>query len=211
MDKLPQIEEKVVESEDIPVDPEGEEEPLPPVLDEVVKEKELIPQEEIFTKKNNKDSLPEVKKIKKPKRQISDAQRERLRLGREKALANRRAKAAAKKTNKEKESIPQELKEEFKKTAVKETSQEISQAQPLQQTMIKAPPAPSVSKDELIELTAKASAKALEDYELVRKQRKEEKKKRLQEEKQREEIRKTIHRATKGPAAETDPFAFCFA
>lgn len=203
MDKLPQIEEKVVESEDLPE--EDAEEPLPPVLDEVIKEKELIPQEEIFTKKNNKDSLPEVKKIKKPKREISDAQRERLRLGREKALANRRAKAAAKKTNKEKETIPEELKEEFKKTAVKETSQVISQSPPKE---INPPP---VSKDELIELTAKASAKALEDYELVRKQRKEQKKKRLQEEKQREEIRQTIHRATKGPSADKDPFAFCFA
>tara|TARA_R110000796_G_scaffold230945_1_gene348758 strand:- start:208 stop:837 length:630 start_codon:yes stop_codon:yes gene_type:complete len=208
MDKLPQIQEKIVESEDLSSEAAIEganEEPLPPVLEDVIKEKQKISQEEIFAPSARNKNL-EVQKIKKPKREISDAQKERLRLGREKGLASRRAKAEAKK--KLKEIIPQQLKEEFKKTAVKEKSEEISQAPPPQE-ISRVNPVPSVSKDDIIDITAKASAKALEDYELVRKKRKQIKKQQKEEENHREKVRQTIRTAVKGPEA-PDPFGFCF-
>ena len=88
MDRLPKIENPVEES--IESEEELAEEPLPPVLDEVIKEKEIIAQDEIFDKVKKKESIPEVKPVKKPKREISEAQRERLAKGREKALETRK-------------------------------------------------------------------------------------------------------------------------
>ena len=61
MDKLPEIEENVVESIEENVE---EEEPLPDVPE--IKEKEIISQDEIFTSKK-KTEIPEIKKVKKPK------------------------------------------------------------------------------------------------------------------------------------------------
>ena len=91
MDRLPQIENPVEESIEEDYDFEEQvEEPLPPVLDEVVKEKEIIAQEDIFDKVKKKETAPEIKAVKKPKREISDAQRERLVKGREKALSKKK-------------------------------------------------------------------------------------------------------------------------
>jgi hypothetical protein len=200
MDRLPKIENPVEESIEETLD--EAEEPLPPVLDEIVKEKEIIAQDEIFDKVKKKESIPEVKPVKKPKREISEAQRERLAKGREKALANRRAKAKANKEEKEKSLIPPELKEEFKKSAV--AFSEPSSGNPTKQST------PQISKDDILELTAKASQKALEDYEIVRKKRKEEKKVKMAEEKHRQQVRQTIQTAVKGPQRDTT-FDFCFA
>ncbi len=200
MDRLPQIENPVEESIEETLDEVDE--PLPPVLDEIVKEKEIIAQDEIFDKVKKKESLPEVKPVKKPKRQISEAQRERLAKGREKALANRRAKAKAKKEEKEKSLIPEELKEEFKKSAVASSEPPSGNLKP-QST-------PQITKDDILDLTAKASQKALEDYEIVRKKRKQEKKVKLAEEKHRQQVRQTIQTAVKGPSRDTT-FDFCFA
>lgn len=197
MDRLPQIEQPPVESIEETLEDVEEEEPLPAVLDEVIKEKEIIAQDEIFDKVKKKESLPEVKPVKKPKRQISDAQRERLAKGREKALANRRAKAKAKKEQAEKE---KELK--GKKVTFDEGPKPVSSPAPA--------PSPSISKDEIIEMTARASQKALEDYEIVRKKRKAEKKVKLEEEKHRQQVRQTIQNAVKGPQRDTT-FDFCFA
>tara|TARA_R110000822_G_scaffold107299_1_gene235819 strand:+ start:424 stop:1026 length:603 start_codon:yes stop_codon:yes gene_type:complete len=199
MDRLPKIENPVEES--IESEEELAEEPLPPVLDEIVKEKEIIAQDEIFDKVKKKESIPEVKPVKKPKREISEAQRERLAKGREKALANRRAKAKANKEEKEKSLIPQELKEEFKKSAVAFSEPSSGNLKP-QST-------PQISKDDILELTAKASQKALEDYEIVRKKRKEEKKVKMAEDKHRQQVRQTIQTAVKGPSRDTT-FDFCF-
>ena len=202
MDKLPEIEENVVESIEENIE---EEEPLPDVPE--IKEKEIISQDEIFTSKKKTD-IPEIKKVKKPKREISEAQRERLKKGREKALANRRAKAELKKKEKEekkesaKSSIPPELVEEFKKSAVASSTPPSGNLKPA--------PTPQMSKDEILELTAKASQRALEDYEIVRKKRKAEKKKIEAEEKHRQQVRQTIQNAVKGPQRDTT-FDFCFA
>ena len=196
MDRLPQIENPVEESIEEDYDfQEQVEEPLPPVLDEVVKEKEIIAQEDIFDKVKKKETAPEIKPVKKPKREISDAQRERLVKGREKALANRRAKAKAKK--------------EFNENKVSFDDNKQQPAPSNNHISTLATSQPSISKDDILELTAKASQRALEDYEIVRKKRKQEKKIKLEEDKQRQQVRQTIQTAVKGPSRDTT-FDFCF-
>ena len=113
-----------------------------------------------------------------------------------------RAKAKAKKEEKEKSLIPEELKEEFRKSAVASSEPPSGNLKPQ--------PTPQISKDDILELTAKASQKALEDYEIVRKKRKQEKKVKLAEEKHRQQVRQTIQTAVKGPSRDTT-FDFCFA
>ena len=119
MNRMPQVKEKLVENvENDPIYGEDEildelqviddeidhkltDEDVNDILlddDEVFQEKEEIVEpppsklnnKEIFTYKK-KDNPLKVNKITKPKRTITDEHRERLRLGREKALATRRA------------------------------------------------------------------------------------------------------------------------
>ncbi len=211
MDKMPEIEENIVESiED--VEENLEEEPLPSIPE--IKEKEKVSQEEIFGNKKqsaNKDIAPEIKKVKKPKREISDAQRERLRLGREKALANRRAKAQAKKESKEKKvkfdttQGADEFIDEFKETAAAHATKPKNNIEKNHKEI--SPP--QITKDEILEMTAKASQKALEEYEIVRKERKKNKKIKQEENNHRIKVRQTIEQAVKGPQRDTS-FDFCF-
>jgi hypothetical protein len=208
MDKLPKIEDAVVESieEDVmdvdmkQIANEEEENNNNNPVEEQIIERVKVPQEEIFgTSSRKQNDTPEIKKVKKPKRQISEAQRERLAKGREKALANRRAKALAKKQakeNKEKEyeSIPEKHREEFKKTAVEEVKRE-------------PPVSKMLSEEQVAKISAEATKKALEDYDILRKQRKQEKLKKQEEENHRKKIRNTIQRATQRDTT----FDFCFA
>jgi len=220
MDKLPKIEDPVVESieEDVmDVDMKqiaNEEEELKNPVEEQIIEKVKVPQDEVFGKTKTKN--PEIKKIKKPKREISEAQRERLAKGRAKALANRQAKAKAKKEANKKgkeddgdelcqaqsdieyNTIPDDLKEEFKKTAVKDTTKNGS---PI---IVNSK---SLSEEQVAEISAKATKKALEDYEILRKKRKEEKNKLKEEENHRQQVRNVIQKATQRDTT----FDFCFA
>ena len=136
-----------------------------------VQEKPQIPEEDIFVEKK-------VEKPVKKKRVISEAQKERLRLGREKALANRRAKAKEK--------------QEIKELKVKKTKKELQQLR--EEVEDKPKPVPFENKktlsvedippDMLIELQQRAIA----GYDTQRKARKEKKKK--------EEEQKSIYRHT---------------
>ena len=228
MNRMPQVKEKLVENvENDPVYGEDEildelqviddeidhkltDEDVNDILlddDEVFQEKEEIIEpppsklnnKEIFTYKK-KDNPLKVNKITKPKRTITDEHRERLRLGREKALATRRA-------NKEK-------KLQGKASLVKEESAPA----PLPQAPAPAPPQKEkivyekqdFSKVDIESMVATASAKALEDYELLRKQRKQKKVVAQKEETDRQKIRDTIHKA-QTPSWKTDnPFSNCY-
>ena len=228
MNRMPQVKEKLVENvENDPVYGEDEildelqviddeidhkltDEDVNDILlddDEVFQEKEEIIEpppsklnnKEIFTYKK-KDNPLKVNKITKPKRTITDEHRERLRLGREKALATRRA-------NKEK-------KLQGKASLVKE------EPAPIPQETAPAPAPPQkekivyekqdFSKVDIESMVATASAKALEDYELLRKQRKQKKVVAQKEETDRQKIRDTIHKA-QTPSWKTDnPFSNCY-
>ena len=228
MNRMPQVKEKLVENVendsvygedeildelqviDDEIDHKLTDEDVNDILlddDEVFQEKEEIIEpppsklnnKEIFTYKK-KDNPLKVNKITKPKRTITDEHRERLRLGREKALATRRA-------NKEK-------KLQGKASLVKE---EPAPA-PLPQAPAPAPPQKEkivyekqdFSKVDIESMVATASAKALEDYELLRKQRKQKKVVAQKEETDRQKIRDTIHKA-QTPSWKTDnPFSNCY-
>ena len=172
--------------------PVEKEEPLPEV-----NEKPKLDNKDIFSyKKKGEDEL-KVSKIKKPKRVISDEHRERLRIGREKALATRRANAVKKKEkiNNNVENVENVDKEEVIKEIVKEKIVYEKQ---------------DFNKVDIESMVAKASAKALEDYEYVRKQRKEKKKVEQKEEIDRKKIRETIQKATT-PSWKTDnPYSNCY-
>ena len=228
MNRMPQVKEKLVENVendsvygedeildelqviDDEIDHKLTDEDVNDILlddDEVFQEKEEIIEpppsklnnKEIFTYKK-KDNPLKVNKITKPKRTITDEHRERLRLGREKALATRRA-------NKEK-------KLQGKASLVKEESAPA----PLPQAPAPAPPQKEkivyekqdFSKVDIESMVATASAKALEDYELLRKQRKQKKVVAQKEETDRQKIRDTIHKA-QTPSWKTDnPFSNCY-
>ena len=194
---MPKIEDPVVESFSEESDAELDE-PLPSVPE--IKEKEKVSQNEVFgdqmASKRNKDL--DVKKVKKPKREISEAQRERLRLGREKGLAKRKANAEAKRLAKD-NSVASPVKEE-------EVKKEPEVKEVIKEKIIEK----GITKEEVISLTSEASKKALEDYEILRKSRKQEKKKRLEEQNHRQQVRHKIETAVKGPSRDTT-FDFCFA
>ena len=194
---MPKIQDPVVESFSEESDAELDE-PLPSVPE--IKEKEKVSQNEVFGDMSKRNKDLDVKKVKKPKRQISDAQRERLRLGREKGLAKRKANAEAKRLAKDNSvSKPTPLNEE-------EVKKEPEVKEVIKEKIIEK----GITKEEVISLTSEASKKALEDYEILRKSRKQEKKKRLEEQNHRQQVRHKIETAVKGPSRDTT-FDFCFA
>ena len=227
MNRMPQVKEKLVENvendsiygEDIDdeilddlkviddeIDHKLTDEDVNDILlddDEVFQEKEEIIEpppsklnnKEIFTYKK-KDNPLKVNKITKPKRTITDEHRERLRLGREKALATRRA-------NKEKKLLG-------KAEQPKQTDKELepTPAPPQKEKIVYEKQ--DFSKIDIESMVATASAKALEDYELLRKQRKQKKVVAQKEETDRQKIRDTIHKA-QTPSWKTDnPFSNCY-
>lgn len=192
---MPKIEDPVVESFSEESDAELDE-PLPSVPE--IKEKEKVSQNEVFGDMSKRNKDLDVKKVKKPKREISEAQRERLRLGREKGLAKRKANAEAKRLAKD-NSVSKPLNEE-------EVKKEPEVKEVIKEKIIEK----GITKEEVISLTSEASKKALEDYEILRKSRKQEKKKRLEEQNHRQQVRHKIETAVKGPSRDTT-FDFCFA
>ena len=185
MDLLPNIQVDLIQEDPEPLeeenvsDEEGEPELVVKEVEEEVvpevQEKKLIPEEDIFVEKKTKKAPPQKKE--KKKRVMTEEQLERLKKGREKALAVRRAKAQEKKELKE-------LQDKKKKKELQKLREEVDD------TPKPAPqPAPAPRKtitsledlpaDMLIEL----QKRAIEGYDTKRKARKEEKRKKQAEEK----------------------------
>lgn len=172
MDLLPQVRVDLIQEEPDPLDEEimsdeeGEPEPVKERVLPEVSEKVMIPEEDIFVDKKPKKKVQNAEP--KKKRQVSEEQLERLRKGREKALAVRRAKAQEKKEIKE-------LQDKKKKKDIQKLREEVEDKTP--------PPTPAPRKtitsledlpaDMLVEL----QKRAIEGYDMKRKARKEEKKK----------------------------------
>jgi len=185
MDLLPKVETDFIEEAPPPLkeeeDSDTEDNVEIEIKDDIMPEverKQVIPEEDIFVEKKTKkelsvaDSLP-VKPVKK-KRQMTAEQLERLRIGREKGLAKRRAAAAEKKEIKE-------LQKKKKKKDIEKLREEVGE-KPIQ-TPAPAPqpqPAPAprsfrfedIPQDMLVEL----QQKAIEGYDTKRKARKAKKK-----------------------------------
>ena len=172
MDLLPNIQVDLLQEEPEPLEEEtmsdGETaEPQEDIMPEV-KERDIIPEENIFEEKKPKKQPPQKKE--KKKRVMTEAQLERLRLGREKALAVRRAKAQEKKELKE-------LQSKKKKKDIQKLREEVEdKPKPEPTPQKKAISLEDLPEDMLVEL----QKRAIEGYDTKRKARKEQKKKEQQ-------------------------------
>ncbi len=179
MDLLPNIQVDLLQEDPEPLeeenvsDDEGEPElVVKEVIDQDIPdvlEKQLIPEEDIFVEKKPKKAPPQKKE--KKKRVMTEEQLERLKKGREKALAVRRAKAQEKKELKE-------LQTKKKKKELQKLREEVDDT-PKPKTEPAPAPRKTISSledlpaDMLIEL----QKRAIEGYDTKRKARKEEKRK----------------------------------
>lgn len=174
MDLLPQVRVDLIQEEPDPLeeeimsDEEGEPEPVKERVLPEVSEKVMIPEEDIFVDKKPKKKVQNAEP--KKKRQVSEEQLERLRKGREKALAVRRAKAQEKKEIKE-------LQDKKKKKDIQKLREEVEE-KPKEPPPTPAPRKTITSLDDLpADLLVELQKKAIEGYDMKRKARKEEKKK----------------------------------
>ena len=169
------------------------------IIDEVIPEPVIdkhLDNREIF--KAKKGASLAVNKIKKPKRVMTEEHKERLKKGRETALANRRAKAKAKK-----EPVAEPVIAQNPPPAPREAEPKIIEK-------YVEMPNPGLTEDQVLDLVAKASQKSLENYEYLRKKRKEAKKEANKEEADRKEIRNTIQRATSIGINPNNPWGNCY-
>ena len=175
MDLLPNIQVDLLQEDPEPLEEENvsddESEPELVVKEIVeedipeVQERTIIPEEDIFVEKKTKKAPPQKKE--KKKRVMTEEQLERLRLGREKALAVRRAKAQEKKEIKE-------LQSKKKKKDIQKLREEVEdKPKPLPFENKKTLSFEDIPPDMLVEL----QRRAIEGYDTTRKARKEEKRK----------------------------------
>ena len=176
MDLLPQVRVDLIQEEPEPLeeeimtDEEGEPEPVKQEVLPEVSEKVMIPEEDIFVDKKPKKKVQTVEPKQKKKREMSEEQLERLRKGREKALANRRAKAQEKKEIKE-------LQEKKKKKDIQKLREEVEE-KPKEPAPAPTPRKTINSLDDLpADMLIELQKRAIEGYDMKRKARKEEKKK----------------------------------
>ena len=183
-------------------------EDLLPEEDVLVDENEAIDKpkinnNEIFKYQKGDGDL-KVAKVKKPKRVMTEEHKARLQKGRETALKNRRAKAAAKKESVEKpvpdepkpEPEPEFIHPEFKPEKIDNKVDIIKETQ--------------VKKEDMEKMIFDASQRAVEDYEILRKERKKVKKEKELVETERKRVRDTIRKATSIGIDTNNPWANCY-
>jgi hypothetical protein len=206
MDLLPKVETEFIEEAPEPLKEELEsdddnvevviEEAEPePQLPEVEK-KSSIPEEDIFVEKKTKKELTvePVKPVKK-KRVMTEAQLERLRIGREKGLAKRRAAAAEKKELKE-------LKSKKKKKEIQQLRDEVED----KPRPAPAPaPAPTPEKKSFSledlpqDMLLKLQQDAIEGYDSKRRARKQKKKEEESKQSEQTHFRNMVQNAVQPP------------
>ncbi len=176
MDLLPKVETDFIEEAPPPLkeeeDSDTEDNVEIEIKDDIMPEverKQVIPEEDIFVEKKTKKelSVDPVKPVKK-KRQMTAEQLERLRIGREKGLAKRRAAAAEKKEIKE-------LHKKKKKQDIDKLREEVGEKPKPQPAPAPAPRSfrfEDIPQDMLVELRQKA----IEGYDTKKKARKAKKK-----------------------------------
>jgi len=182
MDLLPKVETELIEEAPEPLKEELESdednvveaviEEAEPQLPEVEK-KSSIPEEDIFVEKKVKKELTvePVKPVKK-KRVMTEAQLERLRIGREKGLAKRRALAAEKKELKELQS--KKKKKEIQK--LREEVEDKPKPAPLREPAPVPERRPFSLEDLPQDMLVKLQEAAIENYDSKRRARKQKKK-----------------------------------
>jgi hypothetical protein len=188
MDLLPKVETDFIEELPEPLKEEQESDTEENVVMEVkddiipeVEKKQSIPEEDIFVEKKVKKelSVEPVKKPAKKKRQMTEEQLERLRIGREKGLAKRRAAAAEKKEMKE----LQKKKKQLEMDRLREEVGEKPKSKPKSAPVPTPAPAPAPEPQKTFrfedipqEMLVELQKKAIEGYDTQRKARKAKKK-----------------------------------
>lgn len=209
MDLLPKVESNFIEEEPPPLEAEQESDNeddnttdikiSEKIVPEVAK-KSSIPEEDIFVEKKQTKKELSVEPVKPPKkkRQMSAEQLERLRIGREKGLAKRRALAAEKKEMKE-------LQKKKKKQEIEKLREEVGEKPkpapapaPAPQPVQHKPVFNSLDdlpKDMLIQL----QQAAIEGYDTKRKARKAKKREEQSKQSEVNHFRSMVTNAVKPP------------
>lgn len=184
--------EDLLPEEDGQTGPEGPEGPESDIPD-----KPKIHNNEIFKYQKGDGDL-KVAKVKKPKRVMTEEHKARLQKGRETALKNRRAKAAAKK-----EVVEKPIVVPVPEPAVQQEPVKIdNKVDIIKETQVK--------KEEMEKMIFDASQRAVEDYEILRKERKKVKKEKELVETERKRVRDTIRKATTVGIDTNNPWANCY-
>lgn len=186
---------------EIPQDPDtGEENPNfiykeEPIEEEEpiikIEEKEAINRKELFDVPADEPE-PKPTKVKKPRKPMSEAHKEKLALAREKAMLSRKAKAEERKKMKALENEEKELLKTQKVKRVQKLKAEVNDEKPVETTT--PTKTTGLTRKDLEE----AQLEAIMKYEAIRKQRKEEKKQAKIIEEGKAKMLNQINRATGG-------------
>jgi hypothetical protein len=160
---------------------------------------------DIFNMPDNANvKLTKKGKPRKKRPPMTEEQKQKLALAREKANKVRKQKAAEKLEQKKLDNEEKELLKKQRQKKVKQLKEEVESDEPMQpqQTTGKAL---MFSKQDLED----AQLNAIINYEKIRKERKKEKQERLKKEKEQEQIKNTLRRAVQ-PQQEYNPFNGCY-
>tara|TARA_R110000787_G_scaffold248821_4_gene354412 strand:+ start:456 stop:1127 length:672 start_codon:yes stop_codon:yes gene_type:complete len=183
-------EEEVVEEKDDCETRKEDEEELP-----VVEPRPRVDTNDVFKPKTVKTDVPIVHKT---KRVMSDKQKEHLKKAREKACENRRLRKEAKERGDE---VPKSKKALREQKVVKEFADSIPQTVNITN---------NITKEEIEEISNRATAKAIENYDKNRKIRKQEKQVRVKKETEQKNIQNTIRQAAGRSYGSDGFFNECF-
>lgn len=212
--KLPDVEKQVIKTEDVFEYPDN----LAVLPDKVRKdiEAEFMEQGEVFKETKPKPRKQTLNKNGKPRKQLSEEHKQKLKVAREKALEVRRQKAAERKKEKAFQEEEKALQRKKKQQDFDKLKKEVEQPDKIEPSKEPAPIQRSsetwVTKADL----EKAQFDAIAKYEILRKQRKAEKRQKEQIEQEKQNIinklkpQNTGYRAMGNNGRYLNPYDSCY-
>ena len=213
MDLMPKVEmskaEQTVENPDQPLDFKNTDEQVNENEDEIeeevleIEEKEKLNPNDVFKPKQQRiperDTVPVVYKTKRP---ITEKQKEHLAKARQVAKEKRERNKQLREEGKQAEQTQKEKREQkVAERVAKKIPQTVNNTTTINQT---------ITEEEIVKLTKKATAEALAKYDLERKARKADKQEKLQKQNQTKDIQMKIARATGRKYGDNGFFNDCF-
>ena len=213
MDLMPKVEmskaEQTVENPDQPLDFKNTDEQVNENEDEIeeevleIEEKEKLNPNDVFKPKQQRiperDTVPVVYKTKRP---ITEKQKEHLAKARQVAKEKRERNKQLREEGKQAEQTQKEKREQkVAERVAKKIPQTVNNTTTINQT---------ITEEEIVKLTKKATAEALAKYDLERKARKADKQEKLQKQNQTKDIQMKIARATGRKYGDDGFFNDCF-
>ena len=210
---MPKVEmskaEETVENPDQPLDFKNTDEQVNENEDEIeeevleIEEKEKLNPNDVFKPKQQRiperDTVPVVYKTKRP---ITEKQKEHLAKARQVAKEKRERNKQLREEGKQAEQTQKEKREQkVAERVAKKIPQTVNNTTTINQT---------ITEEEIVKLTKKATAEALAKYDLERKARKADKQEKLQKQNQTKDIQMKIARATGRKYGDDGFFNDCF-